>query len=196
MITIIDYDAGNTCSVMNALKRLNVNFELSDNPATISNAEKVIFPGVGHAAAAMEALKAKNLVDVIRGLQQPVLGICVGMQLLMDASEEGDAKGLGIIPGKVLRFDIDPDMKVPHMGWNSISEFRDDKLLKDISQDSFVYFVHSYYVPENDFSIASCTYDLNFSAAVKKDNFYGIQFHAEKSGSIGAHILKNFIANT
>jgi glutamine amidotransferase len=196
MITIIDYDAGNTCSVMNALKRLNVNFELSDDPATILKAEKVIFPGVGHAAAAMEALKAKNLVDVIRSLRQPVLGICVGMQLLMDSSEEGDAKGLGIIPGKVLRFDVDPSMKVPHMGWNSISDYEDTRLLKDIPDNSYVYFVHSYYVPENAYSIANCSYGLQFSAAVKKDNFYGIQFHAEKSGSVGAEILQNFIINT
>ncbi len=193
MIVLIDYDAGNTCSVMNALKRLEVDFVLSDDPEVIRSAEKVIFPGVGHAKAAMDSLREKGLVEVIKGLTQPVLGICVGMQLLCTSSKEGDADCLDVIPLRVTKFDENPALKVPHMGWNTLTNVQDHPLFKGIESEEYFYFVHSYYVPQSSYSIADCEYDLEFSAAVQKDNFYGIQFHAEKSGPIGAQLLSNFI---
>lgn len=195
MIAIIDYDAGNTCSVMNALNRIGAPFILSDDHEIIQRADKVIFPGVGHAAAAMEALQKKDLVEVIRSLAQPVLGICVGMQLLCDHSEEGDTKCLGIIPGSVRRFDPKSGIKVPHMGWNIVKVNLKDEILKGISDDDYFYFVHSYYVPLNEETLASCDYNGSFSAIVRKDNFYGIQFHAEKSGSVGEQLITNFLSH-
>lgn len=193
MIVLIDYDAGNTCSVMNALKRVKADFVLSDQPDVIRSADKVIFPGVGHAKAAMDSLDKKGLVDVIKGLTQPVLGICVGMQLLCASSTEGDTDCLGILPLEVTKFDESQGLKVPHMGWNQIDIKGDVSLFRDIHDQDYVYFVHSYYVPDSKYSIATCEYGTSFSAAVKKDNFYGIQFHAEKSGTVGAQIISNFI---
>ena len=193
MIVLIDYDAGNTCSVMNALKRVKADFVLSDQPEVIRSAEKVIFPGVGHAKAAMESLEKKGLVDVIKGLTQPVLGICVGMQLLCKTSTEGDTNCLGILPLEVTKFDESQGLKVPHMGWNQIDIKGDVPLFRDIKDQDYVYFVHSYYVPDSQYSIAKCDYGTPFSAAIQKDNFYGIQFHAEKSGTVGAKIISNFI---
>jgi imidazole glycerol-phosphate synthase subunit HisH len=193
MIVLIDYDAGNTCSVMNALKRLNADFVLSDDKEVIQKADKVIFPGVGHAKAAMDSLHRKGLVDVIKNLEQPVLGICVGMQLLCESSQEGATDCLGIVPLEVQKFDESLDIKVPHMGWNELIIKQDNSLLKSVKNSDYVYFVHSYYVPVSKYSIANCIHGNEFSAAVKKDNFYGIQFHAEKSGVVGAQILSNFI---
>lgn len=193
MIALIDYDAGNTCSVMNALKRLNVDFVLTDDAAVIRGAEKVIFPGVGHAKAAMESLRRKNLVDVIKSLTQPVLGICVGMQLMCAASEEGDTICLGLIPVTVKRFDDTSEFKVPHMGWNQIDINADTPLFDGLKQNDYLYFVHSYYVPQSEYSIATCDYQTEFSAAVRVNNFYGIQFHAEKSGAVGEQIIGNFL---
>lgn len=194
MIVIIDYDAGNICSVSNALNRLGVDFVLSDDKEVIKSAEKVIFPGVGHAFAAMEKLRAKKLVSTIQQLKQPVLGICVGMQLLCDYSHEGNTEGLGVVHTDVQKFDSSKDIKVPHMGWNRL-RIEDDSsnLFNGVLTEDYVYFVHSYYVPLNQNSIASCAYSLEFSAAIKHENFYGIQFHAEKSGKVGERILNNFM---
>ena len=196
MIALIDYDAGNTCSVINALERLGIEFLLTDDADSITGADKVIFPGVGHAAAAMQALRRKKLIDVIKGLTQPVLGICVGMQLLMSSSEEGRTECLDIIPGEVVKFDVASGVKVPHMGWNQLHHDEHVSLFDGIAQDAHFYFVHSFYVPANDHSIAHCTYGQTFSAAVTKDNFTGIQFHAEKSGALGSTLLSNFCNRT
>lgn len=193
MIVIIDYDAGNTCSVMNALDRLNADYILSDDPLTIETADKVIFPGVGHAGAAMNALNRKGLPDTIRKLKQPVLGICVGMQLLAEKSEEGDTLCLGIVPGSVKKFDVDQGLNVPHMGWNQLRIEKEDSIFNNINSEENFYFVHSYYLPESEFSIASCDYGMRFCAAVKHQNFIGIQFHAEKSGTKGSMLIENFL---
>ena len=193
MIALIDYDAGNTCSVMNALDRLNADYRLTDDAHQIQAAEKVIFPGVGHAAAAMEALNKKGLAEVIKGLTQPVLGICVGMQLLAAFSEEGDTPCLNIIPGTVKKFDTRTELKVPHMGWNKTTYGSGERLFAGMQEQPFFYYVHSYYLPKSEYTIASCEYQEVFSAAVQRDNFTGIQFHAEKSGADGELLLKNFI---
>jgi len=194
MIALIDYDAGNICSVMNALDRLDVHYLLTSDSDEIRSADKVIFPGVGHAGAAMSNLVEKGLDHVIKELTQPVLGICVGMQLLCAHSEEGDTACLNIIPARVKRFSVDLDLKVPHMGWNELDKNNSDHvLLQDINNNDFVYFVHSYYVENNQYSIASAKYGIEICAAVHKENFYGIQFHAEKSGVVGEQILANFI---
>jgi len=195
MIALIDYDAGNTCSVTNALDRLKVDYLLTDDASEIRKADKVIFPGVGHAGAAMNALKKKDLVEVIKGLDQPVLGICVGMQLLAKRSEEGDSYGLGIIDTNVKKFSMDNALKVPHMGWNTIEASKDIKLFENLDISGHYYFVHSYFMPLNSATIASCNYGIPFSAAVRKDNFWGIQFHAEKSGMLGSQLISNFINN-
>jgi glutamine amidotransferase len=194
MIALIDYDAGNTCSVMNALNRLNVNFRLTSDSREISQADKVIFPGVGHAGSAMAALKNKGLVETIINLKQPVLGICVGMQLLCAHSEEGDTTCLGILPLTVTKMIASQALKVPHMGWNQI-QFKkaQNPLLNDINNGEHFYFVHSYYVPSSAADVAITNYGGDFAAMVHKDNFYGIQFHAEKSGRAGEQMIKNFI---
>lgn len=193
MIVIIDYNAGNTCSVMNALKRLNVDYELTDDPEKIKQADKVIFPGVGHAKAAMDALNQKGLVSLIKSLNQPLLGICLGMQLLCANSEEANTNCLNILPLDVFRFNNRlTEFKVPHMGWNTLSHSNND-LFAGLNQSSYCYFVHSYYVPMSDYTICSSNYMHDFSAAVKKDNFVGVQFHPEKSGKIGEQIIKNFL---
>jgi len=186
-IAIIDYGAGNLHSVKYALERLGVDPIITDNQSVLAGADLVIFPGVGHAQAAMEALRTKGLVDFIPTLKQPVLGICLGMQLMCSHTEEGDVKGLGIFEDKVLRFQ--GDFKVPHMGWNGLSN--GTSILEGI--DSDVYFVHSYYVPEGTSTIASTDYNGKFSAALRKDNFFACQFHPEKSGTAGEQILRNFL---
>ena len=186
-IVIIDYGAGNVKSVNFAFQRLGFDPVLSDDPAVIKNADYVVFPGVGHAKSAMEQLNAKNLVKVIQELKQPVLGVCLGMQLMCRFSEEGDVDGLGIFDVDVVRFD--DQLKVPHMGWNDLQNR--NNLMKGISDQA--YFVHSYFVPITEETIASCEYGVSFSAALAKDNFYGCQFHPEKSGEIGERILKRFL---
>lgn len=195
MIAIIDYDAGNTCSVQNALDRLGADYVLTDSKKTIKEAKKVIFPGVGHAASAMNVLKDKDLASVISSLTQPVLGICLGMQLLCQHSEEDDTKCLGIMALDVLRFSNDSKeikFKIPHMGWNNFEKV-ESPLFKGIELKDYVYFVHSFYVPVNPNSIASTNYIDSFSAAIQKDNFYGVQFHPEKSGKVGERLLNNFL---
>jgi len=187
MIGIIDYDSGNTRSVQNALERMDVAYLLSDNIEALNKCEKIIFPGVGSAQAAMESLKEKKLVEWIQECKKPFLGICLGMQILFEFSAEGETEGLGIMPGRVQKFK--PGKKVPHMGWNRISsdifpEFNDD----------YFYFVHSYFVPVNVFTTARCQYaNKTFSAMVRKNNFWGLQCHPEKSGDRGQALLSEFI---
>lgn len=194
MIAIIDYNAGNIKSVANALERLGCTYVLTSDPAVIRSADKVILPGVGNAAEAMADLEAKDLVPVIRNLRQPVLGICVGMQVLCRDSEEGNARCMGVFDAHVRKFEPKPDAKVPHMGWNKIGNM-DSKLLRDIPKGSFVYFVHSYYPTMGPDTIATCVHgDVMFSAALKYEQFYGTQFHPEKSGDVGEQILRNFIS--
>jgi glutamine amidotransferase len=189
-IVIIDYDAGNIQSVKYAFERLGIIPVVSNCKEVIRNADKVIFPGVGEASWAMNSLKKNDLADLIPGLKQPVLGICLGMQLMCESTEEGDTTALGIFPVQVKRFTN--EMKVPHMGWNQLNKLSSD-LLKGIDKNEFAYFVHSYYVPVIEETIAACNYILPFSAALQKDNFYACQFHPEKSGDVGVKILENFI---
>lgn len=192
-VVIIKYNAGNICSVDYALKRLGVDAEISADPTVIRSADKVIFPGVGEAETTMEHLKTTGLDKLIMDLKQPVLGICLGMQLMCSHSEEGNADCLGIFDVDVKRFiPKRHEDKVPHMGWNTISK-TNSALFKGFDKDEYVYFVHSYYVPVNEFTAAVTDYIHPFSAALHKDNFYATQFHPEKSGSVGERILKNFL---
>jgi len=189
MIAIVKYNAGNTMSVENALKRLGYECIITDDAATLQAADKVLFPGVGHAAPAMSYLKARGLDEIITSLTQPVLGICLGMQLMCSYTEEGDTTGLSIFDANVLKFPAED--KVPHMGWNSLQGL-ENVLFKGIDND--MYFVHSYYVELGDYTTAVTNYILPFSAALQKDNFYAVQFHPEKSGSAGEQLLRNFLA--
>lgn len=189
-VTIIDYGAGNVASVKYALARMGVEAELTSDSEILLQSEKVIFPGVGHASAAMKALQSKGLDVVIPRLTCPVLGICLGMQLMCNHSAEGDVDGLGIFSEQVLRFDN--RLKVPHMGWNTIFKVA-LPLFNAIPEHSSVYFVHSFYVPVSKNTAAASYYGNAFSAALQKDNFYAVQFHPEKSGTVGAQILQNFI---
>ncbi|PVW13802.1 imidazole glycerol phosphate synthase subunit HisH [Marixanthomonas spongiae] len=189
-IVIIDYGAGNIKSLQFAIERLGFNAALSSNEEEIKTADKVIFPGVGHADSAMKMLKETGLDKLIPTLKQPVLGICLGMQLLCTTSEEGNTKGLGIFNVDVKRFSN--TLKVPQMGWNTISNLQSD-LFKGISENEFMYLVHSYYAPICDETIAMTDYDGGYSSALQKDNFYGVQFHPEKSSVAGEKTLKNFL---
>ena len=192
-IAIIKYNAGNIYSVDFALKRLGVNPIITADPELLNKADKIIFPGVGEAFTTMEHLKAAKLDQVIVNLKQPVLGICLGMQLMCKHSEEGDADCLGIFPAEVKRLVPQKhEDKVPHMGWNTLTNVQ-GKLFDAKIENQFVYFVHSFYVPLNEFTAATTDYIHPFSAALHKDNFYATQFHPEKSGEIGKHILKNFL---
>lgn len=194
MIAIVNYDAGNIKSVENALSRLGAEYVLTDDAGLINSAPKVILPGVGNAAKAMESLRGKGLVEAIRTRRKPVLGICVGMQILCNSSDEGDARCMSIFDTRVRKFDPAPGCKVPHMGWNSIANL-DSKLFKGFDGGEYVYFVHSYYPELCTDTIATCRYaGVMFSAALKYENFYGTQFHPEKSGDAGSRILKNFLA--
>ena len=192
-VAIIKYNAGNICSVDYALKRLGVAPIITAEPEILRKADKVIFPGVGEALTTMEYLRAHRLDEVIQTLKQPVLGICLGMQLLCQHSEEGDTDCLGIFPADVKRFQPNRhEDKVPHMGWNTLSHVNSD-LFKGDLEGKFVYFVHSYYVPVNAYTAATTDYIQPFSASLHKANFYATQFHPEKSGSVGEQILKNFL---
>jgi len=192
MIGIIKYKAGNLASVENALSRLGAEFFVSDNSKELGKADAIIFPGVGHAAAAMDDLRAKDLDVWIKNTKKPVLGICLGMQLLFESSEEGDCKTLGIIPGRLKKFDSS-QAKVPHMGWNQFNPLKDHPLITGIGNKQFLYYVHGYYAPTNEFTLASCNYIKDFGAVVAKDNFMGVQFHPEKSGQVGSLLLQNFL---
>ena len=195
MIAIIDYDMGNLRSLENALDRLGATYCVTADPDTIRKAGKVILPGVGHAGLAMDNLVERGLPDLIRSLRQPVLGICVGMQVLCRDSEEAPGKAcLGVFDAHVRHFSPAPGCKVPHMGWNDLSNL-EGKLFKDMKSGAYVYFVHSYYAGLCPDTVATCRYaDVMFSAALRYENFYGTQFHPEKSGSVGERILQNFLA--
>ena len=187
---IIDYDAGNVKSLQFALERLGVEAQITHDIDSISSADKVIFPGQGEAASAMEKLRSKGLDTLIPQLRQPVLGICLGMQLLCKQTEEGSTQGLGILPSKVKRF---PNIvKVPQMGWNTVNH-NAEGLFEGITQDCYMYLVHSYFVPVTPYTIAQTNYAGAYSVAVQKDNFYGVQFHPEKSSKDGLRLLENFL---
>lgn len=189
-IVIIDYGAGNIQSIKFAIQRLGYEAVLSHDVDEIQAADKVIFPGVGEASSAMEKLRATGLDKLIPNLKQPVLGICLGMQLMCHSSEEGNTEGLGIFDLDVVKFSN--AVKVPQIGWNQISDLKSD-LFKGIPEQSYIYLVHSFYAPLGKETIATSEYGLNYSAALQKDNFYGVQFHPEKSSEVGSAILKNFL---
>lgn len=189
-LVIIDYGAGNIQSIKFAAKRLGYNAILSNNADEIMSADKVIFPGVGEASSAMKMLKSTGLDKVIPTLKQPVLGICLGMQLMCNQSEEGDTEGLGIFHADVVKFDN--TLKVPQIGWNNIYDLKSD-LFTGISEGEFMYLVHSFYVKQCAETIATTQYGVEYSSAIQKNNFYGVQFHPEKSSDTGEKILKNFL---
>ena len=192
-VAILKYNAGNVFSVDCALRRLGVESIVTDNVEQLRRADKVVFPGVGEASSAMAYLRSRHLDELIRSLTQPVIGICIGQQLLCRNSEEGNTECIGVFDTSVKRFSEAPGVKVPEMGWNTIKPLVDNPLLKGIDENSYVYYVHSYYVPVCDDTIAVTDYSLPFSAAMNKDNFYATQFHPEKSGGVGELILKNFL---
>lgn len=193
MIAIIDYNAGNIQSVEFALERLGVPYVTTNDKAKIKAADKVIFPGVGEAKNTMAFLKAQGLDLFIKELKQPVLGVCLGMQLMCRHSEEGDVEAMGIFDANVRLFKPENGEKVPHMGWNTLSDVKGD-LFQGPLEGAYVYFVHSYFVELCENTIATTNYGAPFSAALHKDNFYATQFHPEKSGDVGELILKNFIS--
>ncbi|KVV15770.1 imidazole glycerol phosphate synthase subunit HisH [Flavobacterium sp. TMP13] len=189
-IVIINYGAGNIQSIMFAIERLGYKAVLSNNPDEIKSADKVIFPGVGEASSAMQMLQESGLDKLIQTLKQPVLGICLGMQLMCKSSEEGNTKGLGIFDVNVIKFTS--QVKVPQMGWNTIYNLKSD-LFKGIADKEYMYLVHSFYAPICDETIATTDYELEYSSALENNNFYGTQFHPEKSGDVGEKILGNFL---
>ncbi|WP_233900286.1 imidazole glycerol phosphate synthase subunit HisH [Tenacibaculum piscium] len=191
MIAIIKYNAGNIRSVQNAITRLGYDSIITDNPDEIRQAKKVIFPGVGEASSAMAYLKERKLDELLVSLTQPVLGICLGLQLMGMFSEEGNTKCLGIFNTVTKKFP--PLEKVPHMGWNSFAEIKSSKIIKNLNSNDDVYYVHGYYAEVCEQTIATCNYIQPFSSIMQKDNFYAMQFHPEKSASIGENLLKNFL---
>lgn len=192
-VAIIKYNAGNIYSVVNALRRLGVEPAITDDPRALAVADRIIFPGQGSAQTTMAYLRSHGLDEVIRSLRQPVLGICVGQQLLCAHSEEGDVDCIGIFPEQVRKFVPDShDCKVPEMGWNSLHDLS-SPLFKGVKEGDYVYFVHSYYVPTSEFTIATADYTVPYSAAMHRDNFWTVQFHPEKSGKVGEQILRNFL---
>jgi imidazole glycerol-phosphate synthase subunit HisH len=191
-VAVIQYNAGNIQSVRYALERMGVDFQVTGNPDEIAKADKVIFPGVGEASTTMEFLKVNHLDKVIKELKQPVLGICLGMQLLCRHSEENDTPCLGVFEQSVVRFKASGAIKVPHMGWNSLTKVTN--WLSGELEDQFVYFVHSFYVPPNEYTTSITEYGIPFSAAIRKNNFYAVQFHPEKSADAGEIVLQNFLS--
>jgi glutamine amidotransferase len=189
-IAIINYGAGNIQSILFAIERLGYTAVLTNNPDEIQQADKVIFPGVGEASYAMNKLKESGLDSLIPNLKQPVLGICLGMQLMCKHSEEGNTKGLGIFDANVIRFSN--NVKVPQMGWNQIYNLK-SSLFEGINDNEYMYLVHSFYVPNCNEAIANTNYDVEYASALHKNNFYGTQFHPEKSGDVGEQILRKFL---
>lgn len=196
-VAVIKYNAGNIRSVMNALDRLGVSAHLTDDPAAIRSADKVIFPGQGEASTTMAHLRQSGLDNVILSLRQPVLGICVGMQLLCRHSEEGDVDCLGVFDVPVLRFPIpEPNtlnLKVPQLGWNEIYDVK-APLFSEAQENAYVYCIHSYYAPVCKYTVATSRHTVEYSNALRRDNFFATQFHPEKSGSVGENVLRNFLS--
>ncbi len=192
MIAVIEYGAGNTASVSNALEELDAEFVITRKESEISNADRVIFPGVGEASSAVKRLHLMNLFSLLRVIKKPMLGICLGMHILCERSEEGSVACLSVMNGEAKKFD-DSKVKVPHMGWNKVKIIEESKLFHCIDDETYFYFAHSYYIPENELTIAVAKHGVEFSAAIQKDNYYGVQFHPEKSGEAGLKLLKNFI---
>ncbi|MFD1061787.1 imidazole glycerol phosphate synthase subunit HisH [Winogradskyella litorisediminis] len=190
-LKIVNYGAGNIKSIQFAFQRLGVNAVLSDNPNEIMQADKVIFPGVGEASSAMKMLRESRLNQLIPRLKQPVLGICLGMQLMCNHTEEGNADGLGIFDVNIKRFSN--AVKVPQMGWNTVKNLKSD-LFNNISEGDYMYLVHSYYAENCKEAIATSNYEVEYASALQKDNFYGVQFHPEKSSKAGEQLLRNFLA--
>ena len=186
MIALIDYGAGNVASVSNALKSLGQDYKVTNNETEICNANKVIFPGVGEASFAIKQLHKLNLYSLLRIIKRPILGVCLGLQLMAEFSTEGDIQCLGIFPEDVLKFD-------PHMGWNDIHFKKESKLFSGIKEGERFYFANSYYLPVNEHTTAYCNNSVDFSASMEKENYYGVQFHPEKSSDAGLKVLKNFI---
>lgn len=193
--TLVDYGAGNLRSVQNTLDELGFAYETTNDPAVVEKAEKIILPGVGHFGQMMRAMDELGLRDpVIQKIRSgvPFLGICIGLQCLFEASEESPgSRGLGIFPGTVTRFR--GDVRVPHMGWNSLVPLRESRLLAGLGPEPFTYFAHSFYAPVVSATAATCTYSVPYSAVIEQDNIHAVQFHPEKSGQVGLHVVKNFI---
>lgn len=192
-LAIIDSGGANIASLRYAIERIGVDSVLTTDPATVRNASHVILPGVGAAADCMGRLQSAGLVETIRSLTQPVLGICVGMQLLFESSDEGEVECLKMLPGRVRRFVEQPDLPVPHMGWNQLEFKTESRLLEDIVPGDYVYFVHSYHAEVNEMTLAQAVYGKPFSAIVQRGNVYGAQFHPERSARIGSLLLRNFL---
>ncbi|WP_207426131.1 imidazole glycerol phosphate synthase subunit HisH [Pedobacter sp. SYSU D00535] len=193
LLGIVNYGAGNIFSLTAALDRQGIAYEMINSPEEFDKYERYIIPGVGHAGAAMQKLAESGMVPKIKGTSKPVLGICVGMQLMTEFSEEGNAELLGIASVKTCHFSENLKLKIPHTGWNKVNAVPDNELFKDIKPGTYFYYVHSYFIEFNPtFTIASTDYGIKFSAALQKNNFYGVQFHPEKSGEAGEKILKNF----
>jgi glutamine amidotransferase len=192
-IAIIKYNAGNVQSVMYALDRIGMKYQWTDDEKVIQSADKVIFPGVGEASTAMAYLREKGLDQLIPTLKQPVLATCIGMQLLCRESEENNTTCMGVFDIPIKRF-ISSDLKIPHVGWNSIQAQGENVLMQGLKKEEYVYFVHSFYAPVNTYTTATCDYVQPFSAMLQKDNFYAAQFHAEISGMAGQKIIQNFLA--
>lgn len=192
-VAIIDSGGANIASVVSALERLDIHPHFTKEAKNIQSADKVILPGVGAAQHGMKCLHENDLINVIQKLEQPVLGICLGMQLLFDASEEGDTTALGCINGSLRLFSNHMNLTIPHMGWNNLTALEDHPLLYGLNKESYFYFVHSYYAPVGDFTIGTTNYGCDFTSIAAKDNFMGCQFHPEKSGDAGEQILRNFL---
>jgi glutamine amidotransferase len=190
-VAVIKYNGGNTRSVAFALERLGIDFMVTDDHEEIQKADKVLFPGVGEAKSTMDYLRSRNLDKIIQKLTQPVLGICLGMQLLCSHSEENDTPGLGIFDLEVKKFIPDNHLKIPHTGWNNLTNVKG--WLGTQFENKFVYFVHSYYVPPGVHTAAECEYGIRFSAALQRENFYAVQFHPEKSSTTGQRVLQQFL---
>ena len=193
MLAIVDSGGANIASVRFALGRLGVESTLTTDTAVIRAAERVILPGVGSAAEGMRRLQDRGLVETVRSLTQPTLGICLGMQLLFEGSEEGPTRTLGLVPGRVSLLPVSPGIRVPHMGWNTLTVAADSTLLEGIAPTDRFYFVHSFAAPAGSFTVATSTHGTAFSSVVRHGNFRGVQFHPERSGAAGARLLRNFL---
>lgn len=191
-VVIIDTSCANLSSLKFGVERLGYKVAVTDNAEQIKNADKVFLPGVGAAGAAMRIIKEKGIPEIVKGLEQPVLGICLGMQLMTEHSAEGNVDCLGLIPGNVRPIKAD-GLRLPHMGWNTLTEIKDSPLFEGISQQDYFYFVHSLCVAPSEYTLATCDYGQTFSASIHHKNFYGVQFHPERSGKSGARVIQNFL---